>query len=79
MLRALIDAYRRAQAFRDIDNQMARLRLGMHAYEREEQDRQRRAGNAFAVAMILIGSAGFIFAALDPIFDTLDQLLQALK
>jgi hypothetical protein len=79
MIQAFIEARRRAKVRRDIDTQLAALRLGITIHEREEFDRRRRAGNSLAMAMIIIGGAGFLFAALDPIFNTLGLVIEAMR
>lgn len=79
MIHAFIEARRRAKVRRDIDTQLTALRMGLTIHEKEEFDRRRRAGNSFAMAMILISGAGFLFAALDPIFNTLAIVIDVLR
>lgn len=78
MIRALIEARRRAKSFRDIDQQLARLRLGMTEYERQEEARRKHAADAALLALLAVTGALVMFGMLDPIFETIDHLLKAI-
>jgi hypothetical protein len=78
MIARILEARRRAKSLAELDKRIAAMKLGRTTYEEQEDARRRHAANAMLCALLAIAGALIMFGALDPIFETLDHLLQAL-
>lgn len=78
MIHRFFENLRREKKFSELEARIAAMQLGVTYQEKKEHTRQRRSADAFAWFCIAIGAAGIVFAATDPIFDTLDLLIKEL-